>query len=401
MVKARVVVARHVWKLGGETKFALDLIKALCRLSYDVEAYSVFRFSSGIQKEFPPCVIDTSYLIPLRLSYAALVSRAFVPLLLLKALRNKPDIVWVDSSTYRIVSEQLRKAGASIIEYIHFPLELIDPRTRDGLSEPFRSELTTYFSRYSNAKMSIYSSLASIPIKLLASRNPFETADTVLTNSLYMALVIEDLWGQRPSVLHPPVNVEEFRVVSKIPRQVRDNVVVVVGRITPEKRHADVIKALAYTRTKPRLRMVGSLQPGSEGYLKGLDKLAKELSVSLEIHTNVRRGELIRLLGRSSVYVHPTIGEHFGIAVVEAMAAGLPVIVHRSGGPYYDIVARGEYGLHYGNIKELSEAIDALMTDSGLWKEFHRRSLERATHYSFNSFTDRLSKILESIMSQR
>lgn len=77
--------------------------------------------------------------------------------------------------------------------------------------------------------------------------------------------------------------------------------------------------------------------------------------------------ELIQLLGKSSVYVHPTIGEHFGIAVVEAMTAGLPVIVHRSGSPYHDIIARrGKYGLHYISIAELSTAIDGLMTDASL-----------------------------------
>lgn len=400
MARARIAVAHHMWRLGGETKFSLDLIKALCRLGYEVEADSVFPISEEIAREFPPCVVGVEYLVPLKLNYAALASRALVPLLLLRAIRKGLDVMWVDSNTYRIVSEELRGAGTSIIEYIHFPLELVDPKTRSRLGEPFRSELSTYFSRYGSVRMGIYSSLASIPIKLLASRNPFETADAVLTNSLYIALVVEHLWGRRPSVLNPPVNVEEFREVSRTPRQGRDSAVVVLGRITPEKRHADVIRALALTQTRPRLRIVGSLQPGSEAYLRELNKLAKQLDVNIEIHTNVSRYELIQLLGKSSVYVHPTIGEHFGIAVVEGMAAGLPVIVHRSGGPYYDIVARGEYGLHYGDIGELSAAIDELMTDADLWDSFHRKSLMRAAHYSFSSFTDRLSKILESVVSQ-
>lgn len=401
MARARVAVARHMWRLGGETKFSLDLIKALCRLGYEVEAYSVFPIGDEIAKEFPPCVVGSAYLVPLRHDYAALASRALVPLLLLRAIRKRPDIVWVDSSTYRILSGELRRAGVSIIEYIHFPLELVDPSTRRRLGEPFRRELTTYFGRYSGVKMGIYSSLASIPIKLLAGRNPFEAADAVLTNSLYIALVVENLWGRRPSVLNPPVNVEEFRKVSSIPRQGRDSAVVVLGRITPEKRHTDVIRALASTRSRPRLRIVGSLQPGSKGYLRELNKLAEQLGVDIEINADVSRDELIQLLGKSSVYVHPTIGEHFGIAVVEAMAAGLPVIVHRSGGPYHDIIARGKYGLHYSGIAELSTAIDRLMTDASMWSEFHRKSLTRATHYSFSSFTNKLATILREMIEYR
>ena len=60
--------------------------------------------------------------------------------------------------------------------------------------------------------------------------------------------------------------------------------------------------------------------------------------------------------------------EQFGIAVVEAMAGGCPVIVHGSGGPYEDIVEHGKY--------------------------YHRKSLMRASQFGEDVFSRRLLEVI-------
>jgi alpha-1,2-mannosyltransferase len=47
---------------------------------------------------------------------------------------------------------------------------------------------------------------------------------------------------------------------------------------------------------------------------------------------------LERYLREASVGIHTMWNEHFGISVVEMMAAGLVVVAHNSGGPSMDIV---------------------------------------------------------------
>ena len=90
-------------------------------------------------------------------------------------------------------------------------------------------------------------------------------------------------------------------------------------------------------------------------------------------------------LGDVKVYVLlPRMLPHFGIAVVEGMAAGCPVIVHKSGCPYEDIIDRGYYGLVYQTIEELAEKIDKLMQPES-WKYYHNLSLKRAQNSLGNS----------------
>ena len=93
--------------------------------------------------------------------------------------------------------------------------------------------------------------------------------------------------------------------------------------------------------------------------------------------------------------MHTTRGEHFGIAVVEAMAVGLLVIVHKSGGPYEDIIDYGKYGMYYENLADLSQKIDSLLRAPDLWRKYHKKSIERAKAFDEEKFARKLIEIVE------
>ena len=57
------------------------------------------------------------------------------------------------------------------------------------------------------------------------------------------------------------------------------------------------------------------------------------LEETVEIRKNVSLSELLDIMARSKVYLHTKTSEHFGISIVEAMAAGLIPIVPDYGGP--------------------------------------------------------------------
>jgi glycosyltransferase involved in cell wall biosynthesis len=97
------------------------------------------------------------------------------------------------------------------------------------------------------------------------------------------------------------------------------------------------------------------------------------------------------------VFLHATINEHWGIAVAEAMARGLPVAVHRSGGAWTDLAEEGRYGLGYETAEEAKEAVAKLLTDRRTWRFFSQRSLERASKLTFERFQGMSIKILSSL----
>jgi glycosyltransferase involved in cell wall biosynthesis len=97
-----------------------------------------------------------------------------------------------------------------------------------------------------------------------------------------------------------------------------------VGRLADQKGQQYAIEALARIRGRhPR----ASLWIVGEGELRdSLTALAQQHGVSDAVHFLGQRMDVHRLLGGFDAYVHPALFEGLGIAVLEAMAAGLPVV---------------------------------------------------------------------------
>jgi glycosyltransferase involved in cell wall biosynthesis len=87
------------------------------------------------------------------------------------------------------------------------------------------------------------------------------------------------------------------------------------------------------------------------------------------VHSHLRPNdpELVELYRRADIFVLPSLAEAFGIAAVEASAAGLPVVASRVGG-LADVVVHERTGLlvEPGSVSSLASALDRLRTDTAL-----------------------------------
>jgi alpha-1,2-mannosyltransferase len=68
--------------------------------------------------------------------------------------------------------------------------------------------------------------------------------------------------------------------------------------------------------------------------------MAKQLGIetSVDFKVNRSRDDILEIFSQAKVAVHTMKNEHFGIAVVELMSAGIVTIAHKSAGPLYDII---------------------------------------------------------------
>jgi len=104
----------------------------------------------------------------------------------------------------------------------------------------------------------------------------------------------------------------------------RRETLVTVAHLIERKRHADVIRALWLLRdSHPRLRYV-VIGDGPER--QNLERLANDLGVNVEFTGQLEHAEALAAARRCSLFVMPSVDEAFGVAYVEAMAAGVPAI---------------------------------------------------------------------------
>ena len=108
------------------------------------------------------------------------------------------------------------------------------------------------------------------------------------------------------------------------------------------------------------------------------------------------------LYRRALVYFHPTPREHFGISVVEAMAAGTPTIIPLDSGSWVDIALRNRsISLPYTSIDGAASNIRLLLENKTLWRQLSEASISRARELDRRVFHNKLYYTLESLVIHR
>ena len=87
--------------------------------------------------------------------------------------------------------------------------------------------------------------------------------------------------------------------------------------------------------------------------------------------------------------------EHFGIGIVEMMAAGLIVVAHNSGGPKSDIVTPGQTGFLASTAQEYAEAIhQALTLEPAQAAQLRQRAQSSALRFSDQVFCKSFQQVI-------
>jgi glycosyltransferase involved in cell wall biosynthesis len=154
---------------------------------------------------------------------------------------------------------------------------------------------------------------------------------------------------------------------------------VTVGHLVARKRHADVLRALAVLGPRhPRLRYT-IIGDGPER--SALEALAARLEVDdrVDFLGQLPPDEALARSRLATAFVMPSTEEAFGVAYIEAMAAGIPAIGCRGEPGPEEIAAAGDGFLLVppGDIERLTQRIDELLSDPQRLREAAQRA--RAT----------------------
>ena len=136
-----------------------------------------------------------------------------------------------------------------------------------------------------------------------------------------------------------------------------------VARLVERKGQVDAIQA--FSRVVREVPSAHLLIAG-DGPLGGvLEKLVQELSLVERVKLLGYRRDVPALLAASDAFVHPSRKEPFGLSILEAMAAGLPTIAYREGGPV-EVIREGGFLVPSGDVTGLGDAMLRLIRDRDL-----------------------------------
>lgn len=127
---------------------------------------------------------------------------------------------------------------------------------------------------------------------------------------------------------------------------------------------------------------------------KNLKTLAKRLALGSYVHFHgyQSRSQIQQLFAVSDLFVMPAKKESFGIAILEARAAGLPVVALSYGGPK-DLITSGENGILADNDEEMGAAIVELLNNTEKRQHMAAQSRVGLESYDWSEVIKRHEKI--------
>ncbi len=208
-------------------------------------------------------------------------------------------------------------------------------------------------------------------------RTAAASVDRYVANSTAVRARIRGLYSRDAEVVHPPVDVTEFSAS----KQKEEGHFLWVHRLVSYK-HPEVV-AESFRGLPYRLTMVGV------GPLE--QRLRARLPPNVELLAWLPRADLIRLYEHASGFIH--VGEEdFGMSMVEALAAGTPVIALSRGGAR-DVVRPGIDGvlIDERSVTSVRAAIEQIARGSWSREEL----AQRASEFSTDRFVARFSECAE------
>ncbi|HEY9881015.1 MAG TPA: glycosyltransferase family 4 protein [Leptolyngbyaceae cyanobacterium] len=365
MEQATRVAIAHEWltTYAGSEK----VVEQVLAVFPEADLFSLVEFlPSDLQFFICHKQVTTSFIQ--RLPFAKRHFRQYLPLMPLAV--EQFDLSAYDlviSSNHAVAKGVLTGPDQLHISYVHTPVryawELQHQYLQQaGLVRGIKSTLTRAILHY-------------LRLWDLAAAN---RVDCFVANSHFVAGRIWKTYRRRAQVIYPPVRVQRFRA-----DQPREDFYLTVSRFVPYKRVDLVIDA--FNQMCLPLVVVGDGPNWAQ--------IQRNAGPRVQLMGNQPDAVVEDLMARCKAFVFPA-EEDFGITVVEAQAAGAPVIAYGKGG-VTETVIHGKTGILFSNqtVKSLIEAIHAF--ESGQYAFNAQQVRQNAERFSEERFRNQFQAFVE------
>jgi D-inositol-3-phosphate glycosyltransferase len=222
-------------------------------------------------------------------------------------------------------------------------------------------------------------------------REAFSQTDVILANSDDTARAVETTFGHEiAEIVYPGYEAARFGPDAEPAIWSEDPIILFVGRLVESKGVYDLLEAVARLDGRQELHVVGS---GAEE--PGMRRRARELDVddTVVFHGEVPHRELAGYHAGADVFCLPSHDESFGMANVEAMASGLPVVTTNLEG-IKTYLANGENGLlsQTGSPQDLAATLSMVLDSPALRATLGAQAREDVRPFTWERQAQRLER---------
>ena len=305
IIKSAII---HDWflskSIGGAEKVT-KTIHDIVSNNYQTEIFSfVEDFDRSKSKLFINRSINTSILQ--KIPFAKSNIQHFLPFLpFIVEQYDLDEFKLIISSSHSFCKGVITSPNQLHLSYVHTPMRYAWDQMNIYLQQSTLSRLGFEpFIRYLLYKLREWDYLSG------------QRPDYLIANSSFTAKRIKKYWGRDSTVIHPPVELQRFKFTNK-----RKDFYLSVCRLVPNKRVDLLIKA--FNKLNLKLYVVGN---GPEKF-----KLQKIANKNIIFLGNINDTEVQKLMSTCRAFVYSGV-EDFGIAIIEAMASGAPIVAYGKGG---------------------------------------------------------------------
>ena len=231
-----------------------------------------------------------------------------------------------------------------------------------------------------------------------AENKGFKETNSILCNSDFTKNAIHERFNRDSTIIFPGVDIDKFAL-----NETDNRFILTVNRIVPNKNlifSIELINKMKKRDSKIKLVIIGVKQTGFEWHLNELNKKIKELGLTdnVEIRTDVTDSKLVDSYKNCSVFLYTPKEEHFGIAPIEAMACGKPVIAFNTGGPKETVINNITGYLLQDDLDQWEEKIFELLDNNQKRMKMGISARNRAVdEFSWDAFMRKIEENLRQI----
>ena len=225
------------------------------------------------------------------------------------------------------------------------------------------------------------------------ARDAARRADLIISVSAFTAAQVVSLLGVPESRVRVVHHGTRELALPDVPRE---KVILNVGAIQTRKNIARLVEAFETVDAEWRLVLAGSAGYGADAILARIDRSPARARISMTGYVSPQ--DLARWYRRAGIFAFPSLDEGFGMPLLEAMAAGTPVVTsNRSALP--EVAGDAALQVEPEDTAALADTLRRLVQNGELRRDLAQRGIDRARLFSWTNAVRETWRIYQELLS--